>query len=391
MNIRSFLFALTACALLTACGSGSGWTPPVYSGKQESTDGVPGFDNGQKRSPYVKLGQSYKVMGEWYVPRFQPDYNETGLASWYGPGFHGGKTANGEKFDKHSMTAAHKTLPLPSIVKVTMVDTGKTVYVRINDRGPFSKGRIIDLSYAAAKEIGLMQKGVAKVRVEYQLAESQRYADLLAQGREPEDIDIAGEVLPYANNSVQVAESEIKEKVARAPTDPKWWEEVNPVGTARAAAPAPLKPLYSDTPANAAPTQNVAMRDLPPATLPEPTAAPLSVSAPIAEPSVFQVMQQGGTSPPSAPQARVADPPPVTAPVNAMYVQVGTFSVKENAMALTKRVMDIGPAKMNVLARGDATLYRVQLGPYDNPEMAEDVLQRVRLMGLSDARAVRLH
>lgn len=376
---------MTACAMLTACGGG-GWTPPVYSGHQESTEGVPGFENGQKKSPYVKLGQSYKVMGEWYVPRFQPDYNEVGMASWYGPGFHGGKTANGEAFDKHSMTAAHKTLPLPSIVKVTMVDTGKTTYVRINDRGPFSKGRIIDLSYAAAKEIGLMQKGVAKVRVEYQLAESQRFADLLAQGREPDEIDIASEVLPYANNSTQVAAAEIKDKASRPVTDRSWWDDVKPVGSANAAE--PVKPLYSDSPANAAPMQDMASRDLPPSELPSPSApkAPVvragnSVFKPLDEPEATGALPTD--------QAPAPDPLPVAEHVNAMYVQVGTFSVKENAMALTKRVMEIGPAKMNVVPRGEATLYRVRLGPYDNPEMAEDVLQRVHSMGLMDARFVR--
>lgn len=338
--------------LLTACGGGDGWTPPVYSGKQESTEGVPGFDRGQKRSPYVKLGQSYKVMGEWYVPRFQPDYDETGLASWYGPGFHGGKTANGEKFDKHSMTAAHKTLPLPSIVKVTMVETGKTIYVRINDRGPFSKGRIIDLSYAAAKEIGLMRKGVAKVRVQYMLAESQRFADLLAQGREPDEIDIAREVLPHAKDP-HYAAREIENKANRAANDPRWFEEV---GVTHAAVPA--RPLYSGTSS--------------------PTVAPDSVFTPVEKPVATAV-----------PPPRALDPPASPLPPGSMMVQVGTFSMEGNAQALSRRIKDIGAARVSPVQRGDATLYRVQLGPYDNPEMAAEVLDRVHQLGLADARIVR--
>lgn len=90
-------------------------------------------------------------------------YYEIGIASWYGPGFHGKRTANGEIYDMYAMTAAHKTLPFGTIVRVVDLDTGRSVVVRINDRGPFVKGRIIDLSYAAAQELGMVKKGLAKV------------------------------------------------------------------------------------------------------------------------------------------------------------------------------------------------------------------------------------
>jgi len=90
-------------------------------------------------------------------------YDQVGIASWYGPGFHGKRTANGEIYDMYAMTAAHKTLPFNTIVKVVDLDTGRWVIVRINDRGPFVPGRIIDLSYAAAKELGIVEKGIARV------------------------------------------------------------------------------------------------------------------------------------------------------------------------------------------------------------------------------------
>ena len=90
-------------------------------------------------------------------------YDQVGIASWYGPGFHGKPTANGEIYDMYAMTAAHKTLPFNTIVKVVDLDTGRWVIVRINDRGPFVPGRIIDLSYAAAKELGILEKGIARV------------------------------------------------------------------------------------------------------------------------------------------------------------------------------------------------------------------------------------
>ena len=92
-------------------------------------------------------------------------YTEEGMASWYGKKFHGKKTASGEKFNMHKLTAAHKKLPFGTVVEVTNLKNGKKVKVRINDRGPFVKGRIIDLSYAAAKKIGIIEAGVARVRI----------------------------------------------------------------------------------------------------------------------------------------------------------------------------------------------------------------------------------
>ncbi len=109
----------------------------------------------------------YQVAGVWYKPREQPDYNEVGLASWYGQQFHNRQTANGETFDMWVVTAAHKTLPLPSIVEVTNLDNGKKIKVRVNDRGPFVSGRIIDMSRAGADALGFSGKGTARVRVRY--------------------------------------------------------------------------------------------------------------------------------------------------------------------------------------------------------------------------------
>ncbi len=116
---------------------------------------------------YVKTGKPYKVMGQWYYPLASAaGYNETGVASWYGKKFHGKATANGERYDMHTMSAAHKTLPMPTMVRVTNLDNGRSVVVRVNDRGPFIKSRIIDLSYAAARSLGYDKKGTAHVRVQ---------------------------------------------------------------------------------------------------------------------------------------------------------------------------------------------------------------------------------
>lgn len=114
-----------------------------------------------------KVGKPYQVAGVWYVPAEQPDYDAVGTASWYGDAFHGKPTANGEAFDMHMVSAAHATLPLPSIVEVTNLDNDRSIQVRINDRGPFKPGRIIDVSRAAADQLGFVRQGTAKVRVRY--------------------------------------------------------------------------------------------------------------------------------------------------------------------------------------------------------------------------------
>lgn len=121
----------------------------------------------RKNLQHYKIGSPYSIDGKWYYPERNERYKEVGMASWYGDDFHRAKTANGEVFDKNKLTAAHRTLPLPSIVKVTNLENGKTLLVRVNDRGPFAKNRIIDLSEKAAKILDFHGQGTTRVKVEY--------------------------------------------------------------------------------------------------------------------------------------------------------------------------------------------------------------------------------
>lgn len=121
----------------------------------------------ERENAVAKIGKPYKVAGLWYVPKHQPDYDETGIASWYGPKFHGKSTANGEIYNQTRLTAAHPTLPMPSLVEVTNLANGRTIMVRVNDRGPYKRGRILDLSAKAAKLLGYQGNGTAEVRVRY--------------------------------------------------------------------------------------------------------------------------------------------------------------------------------------------------------------------------------
>lgn len=151
------LVAFAAILAAAACAS----TPPPPPPREDHTVTVP-------PSPGIyKVGQPYQVDNIWYYPREQPDYDETGIASWYGPTFYGKHTANGEMYDGNLLTAAHKTLPMPVNVRVTNLDNGKSLIVRVNDRGPYARGRIIDLSRKAAELLDVVQTGTARVRVTY--------------------------------------------------------------------------------------------------------------------------------------------------------------------------------------------------------------------------------
>lgn len=119
-----------------------------------------------------KVGNPYTVLGQSYTPRENYNYVETGTASWYGDDFHNKRTANGETYNMRAITAAHRTLPLPSIVKVTNLENGKSIIARVNDRGPYVKNRIIDISEKGAELLGYKNKGTAKVKVEIMANES---------------------------------------------------------------------------------------------------------------------------------------------------------------------------------------------------------------------------
>lgn len=171
-SLGRILALIAAGSMLAACGVAG--PPGVKTKFSEAAYGV-------KASPRVvaynkpvpkgggryTVGKPYKVRGEWFHPSEDPDYVEVGVASWYGPNFHGRRTANGEVYDMYALSAAHPTLPMPSYARVTNLNNGRSVVVRINDRGPFSRGRVIDLSAQAATLLDYTKTGLARVEVKY--------------------------------------------------------------------------------------------------------------------------------------------------------------------------------------------------------------------------------
>jgi rare lipoprotein A len=180
MNAIPILIAAALGMALAGCGS----TPPAKQASKAPQGGGYYLDDGPEAKPPADLdavpdavpraeplhrfaNRTYVALGNAYTPLTERRaFSEEGLASWYGRRFHGRKTASGEPYDMYAMTAAHPTLPIPSYARVTSLSNGKSVVVRINDRGPFHSKRVIDLSYTAAHKLGYLKQGSARVRVE---------------------------------------------------------------------------------------------------------------------------------------------------------------------------------------------------------------------------------
>lgn len=186
---RTALIAASAALSLSACSNGkqptSNWQPAVVERHQPQAPMNIALE--APRAPFTapkvanfapaahvprvtgvyKVGKPYSINGVTYVPAEDPSYDKVGMASWYGTDFHGKQTANGERFDMDAISAAHPTLPMPSYVHVTNLRNGRTMLVRVNDRGPYKPGRIIDLSRRTAQLLGFDTQGVTEIRVRY--------------------------------------------------------------------------------------------------------------------------------------------------------------------------------------------------------------------------------
>ncbi|MFA5122476.1 septal ring lytic transglycosylase RlpA family protein [Zavarzinia sp.] len=266
----------------------------------------------------------YQINGVWYYPKTDWNYDETGIASWYGEPFHGRKTAVGETYDMNAMTAAHKTLQLPVNARVTNLENGRSVIVRINDRGPFVNERLIDLSRRAAQLLGFDRQGTARVRVQV--------------------VDESGR--PGGGGTLPPASTTPEERTAAAAA---------PVGTVTAT---PLAP-----PSGARGTAGPAPRPATP-----PSTGPLVAAAP--------------TAPPPPVVTTVAVRP------TAIYVQAGAFLQLNNASRLRDRLARYGRSFIAQATIDGQLFYRVRVGPIANVDQADSILDQIIASGETGARIV---
>lgn len=334
--MRQLLGILATLAVLglAACGGGGAVRPPP----RDMTP-MPGEE------PRSKYGNppSYEVNGETYhVLPTARGYQERGRASWYGEDFHGKRTSSGEPYNMHAMTAAHRTLPLPTYVRVANVENGREIIVRVNDRGPFVEDRVIDLSYAAATELGLIRNGTGEVEVTA-IDPIEAAADKPVRGRvvaSSRPIEPASEPVPARPASRRAAASTTGEDASTVLAP----DEI-PVSAQRrvGADPALIEPV--DEPV---------IRELPPED------GPVTVSAPAG----------------AVPGVRSVSP----APVRGHYLQAGAFSNPKNAENQAERLRRAGFDTVGVYpTRG---ILKVRLGPYPTLAAAESDRGRLSQLGI---------
>ena len=204
--MQAFVPIVIALGLaLAACSSSKETAKPTPAKASAPSALKPSPHIGQNARPRYKVGSPYVIAGKRYVPEERFDLAESGRASWYGPGFHGRQTANGERYDQRAMTAAHRTLQLPAIIRVTNVANGRRVVLRVNDRGPYHGGRILDVSEAGAEALGFKHSGTALVRVEVLEGPSRRVAGMARRKASVAELELVRAEIAAADSGVAIA------------------------------------------------------------------------------------------------------------------------------------------------------------------------------------------
>ena len=310
--LAGVLFLLGACAQTQLL---------VHTAKRISGQDV------QSKGKY-KIGNPYQIKGVWYYPKVNYQHTETGIASWYGPGFHGKKTANGEIYNQNALTAAHRTLPMPSLVQVTNLENGRSLRLTVNDRGPFAHGRVLDVSRRAAQLLGFHRQGTARVRVTILATESR----LLARQA------LNGNTLARTGSPIQRNTKLPKAMVA-----------------SRGLAPPPGGQAARESPA--APKSRADIRRSSPRARfkPEDARPDGTVTTVVVGPS-------------------------------DMYIQVGAFTQFQNAHQVAARLGGLQNVTVTSKIVDGLEFFRVRAGPLTDLKEADNLLDTVLGLGFSDAR-----
>ncbi len=280
-----------------------------------------------------KVGTPYQIAGVWYYPAEDYGYDETGIASWYGPKFNGKRTANGEIYDMNGLSAAHRTLPMPSFVQVTNLENGRSLRLKVNDRGPFAHGRIIDISRRGAQLLAFERQGTARVRVTILARDSRAIAQRLRGGTA-----LAKRGLPI-KPSIKAAKPRVSS------------EGLAPPPGARAA------------PGTAAPRlTRLASRE------------------PVLNNTGKAAINARGKGQGAVVMQAVKP--------TSLYVQVGAFTQYENADRVTARLFGVKEFKVSSVIVGEREFFRVRAGPLGNVEKADQILDYAIRNGYPDARIV---
>lgn len=303
-----------------------------------------------ERSPskgYFKVGAPYTIKGQRYKPVETYEFVQEGVASWYGPGFHNKMTANGEIFDSNEFTAAHKTLQLPSIVKVTNLENGRSIILRVNDRGPYASDRIIDVSERGAVALGFKNNGTARVRVEVLGDHSREIADRARTGQDTGGYEIA---LNQNRTNTFAAQPSIPQAKPVSPPEP-----VTQVAMSNIPPPSNM-PMNNPMPVEAQPLNNVT-----PATGGYYNASINNVASNVVKTNITNLE------------------------TGKIYVQAGSFSQEQNALSFSNRIASYGPSRVYLTRVNNQPFFRVRLGPYEDKAQATQALAALNQSGNNNA------
>ena len=335
-----------------------------------------------------KVGDAYQVDGAWYTPAVDTDYDEVGVASWYGEQFHGRSTANGSVYDMNALTAAHKTLPMPSQVRVTNLDNGRSLTLTVNDRGPFVRGRVIDVSRRASQLLGFYRRGTARVRVQ------------AMSGADPVPLIVlaAAEtaIAPLELTAPAAAPEAVTEEplqvidfaaIPPEPATPDVLETARGAGEADAIDTAPVPEATAAAAAATREPLNVVdlTRDF---VKPAPPAAS-EPATPELLPAIAAFAGPAEPAPMAAPAAVDREPLPAIARAAeatpavavARYIQAGAFTNVGNARRLSARLARFGSARMTRAMIDGREFYRVRVGPIATIEETDAILERIIAAG----------
>ncbi len=338
--------SLSSVALLLSCSAG---------GQKDIADiGAPSLTSANVQDQPPRLGEPYVVGKTTYTPQDVAAYDDVGYASYYGSEFSGRPTANGEIFNGSGFSAAHKTLPLPTYVEVTALDTGKTILVRVNDRGPFANDRLIDLSEAAARQLGIVEQGVAGVRVRKVNPPEQERAVLRAGSSVTERLETPESLLRI-----------LRDRLSKLPKPSGY----NPTNLPRSVVPKPIA-TNSPVPTPSTPAPRQIIREG------QPVSALVSTNR-----GDGRFIREGGIGARATAATNSTEPPAANG--SGYVVQLASYSSQGRADDLARKL------GATVSLDPSGKLFRVRYGPYATEAEAQRGLETARQRGYSQARLFR--
>ena len=323
-NYIRFAFGLLAILPIILLGGCAETVLIAHSAKK-----IREFNSSTDRKGYYKVGTPYKIKNVWYYPKVDYSYDETGIGSWYGPNFHQKLTANGEIFDQNALSAAHRTLPMPSVVRVTNLENGRALVVRINDRGPFAHGRIIDLSRRSAQLLGFKRQGTAKMRVE-----------ILPEETRQEIVKIKGEYVQ--KDKMMASNAPVPDAVPVTTVSVKSLAQVPGTSIQKI-----KQPLNSNKPQN---------RRL--------SGVQLTKASRASKVQYYKVKE------------------------SHIFVQAAAFSTKDSANRLKNKLSNVGKTGVYQTVINGKVFYRVRIGPFSNNAPADEALSNLIENGFPGARII---